>query len=452
MEFRSTTTGSTAFNSSSTSRAKPGIQSVMVVEGTAASSKAASARVTEAPSWDDSLNGWTDLRMAAQVKYQRSSSSHQVCYTAPFPGPYVLSIHLLFNNAFQLRNFLNGSYNKAFHRYPVVALRNLHVASPPRYFPRAFRHKLPRCTPALLRASGNEGYWAEQQWRPHACRLHAVQPQDARKCFHRKQRVLLMGDSQMRYFFGFLLPFLSADSRTAFTDTEKANMMGFHGFHGFPKEFSPFNESNNGSSVRRVYHTPVRLPLPVDTFYGSLYNGFTHKKFNFTKDGRACVFNLTYVSHMGSSWEFLPAWMFNASLTGGEVVRQDGRPFGLVAFGSTLHDLITLNSTRDYRSVACSQLLPAIRRHFGPSRVTLFGPWAAREDTKPVWLRYKSNNVRGMAFEEQAARLLPLQGFERFVPMTPVTLPRPDLSPDSTHYSWLVTLAMLDIWYTTACL
>ncbi|CAI7918495.1 unnamed protein product, partial [Closterium sp. NIES-54] len=35
------------------------------------------ARVTEAPAWDDAVEGWTDLRLAAQVTYRPASSSHQ---------------------------------------------------------------------------------------------------------------------------------------------------------------------------------------------------------------------------------------------------------------------------------------------------------------------------------------------------------------------------------------
>ncbi|CAI7874865.1 unnamed protein product [Closterium sp. NIES-54] len=145
--------------------------------------------------------------------------------------------------------------------------------------------------------------------------------------------------------------------------------------------------------------------------------------------------------------------MFNASLLGDHVLSRPHTPFRLVAFGVSLHDLTSLNSTLDYRRTATLHLLPSLRRRLQDARqVTFFGPWAAREDIKPRWVINKSNNVRGIAFEEEASRLLPLQGFERFVPMTSVTLPRPDLSPDSTHYSWVVTLAMLDIWFTTACL
>ncbi|CAI5467274.1 unnamed protein product [Closterium sp. Yama58-4] len=85
--------------------------------------------VTEAPAWDDAADGWTDLRLAAQVTYRPASSSHQVCFTAPFPGPYVLSLHLLVTNACQMRTALNRVYNQGYQNYQAVALRKLQVSS-----------------------------------------------------------------------------------------------------------------------------------------------------------------------------------------------------------------------------------------------------------------------------------------------------------------------------------
>ncbi|CAI5487440.1 unnamed protein product [Closterium sp. Naga37s-1] len=143
--------------------------------------------------------------------------------------------------------------------------------------------------------------------------------------------------------------------------------------------------------------------------------------FNVTRNGRAFVFNLTYVAQMGAVQEVLPAWMFKASLLGGEVLSRPDTPFQLVAFGASLHDLTSLNSTLDYRkaatSVPCcgphvpllglsaSHLLPSMHRRLQDvRRVTFFGPWAAREDIKPRWVINRSNNVRGMAFEEEASR------------------------------------------------
>ncbi|CAI5944148.1 unnamed protein product, partial [Closterium sp. NIES-64] len=361
------------------------------------------ARVTEAPAWDDAANGWTDLRLAARVTYRPASSSHQVCLTAPFPGPYRLSLHLLFSNACQTRTALSKAYNQGFQNYHLVALRKLQVTSPQPYFPDALREGLPWCTPALLRSSGNEGYWKDQQWRPHACRLKSVQPAGVLRCFHRKQRVLLMGDSEMRYLFGFLQVFLHSHSRAAFVESEKANMQGVHGFHGFPQVWSPFDESV-GSGSEKVLRMRVSRTDYTTFYYGSLYDGFVRTRFNITRDGRAFEFNLTYVAQMGAVQEVLPAWMFNTSLLGDDVLSRPDTPFRLVAFGASLHDLTTLNSTLDYRRTATSHLLPSLRRRLQDARqVTFFGPWAAREDIKPRWVINKSNNVRGIAFEEEAS-------------------------------------------------
>ncbi|CAI5490415.1 unnamed protein product, partial [Closterium sp. Naga37s-1] len=361
------------------------------------------ARVTEAPAWDDAANGWTDLRLAARVTYRPASSSHQVCFTAPFPGPYRLSLHLLFSNACQTRTALSKAYNQGFQNYHLVALRKLQVTSPQPYFPDALREGLPWCTSALLRSSGNEGYWKDQQWRPHACRLKSVQPAGVLRCFHRKQRVLLMGDSEMRYLFGFLQVFLHADSRAAFVESEKANMQGVHGFHGFPQVWSPFNESV-GSGSEKVLRMRVRRTDYTTFYYGSLYDGFVRTRFNVTSSGRTFVFNLTYVAQMGAIQEVLPAWMFNTSLLGDDVLSRPDTPFRLVAYSSFLHDLPSLNSTQDYRRTATLRLLPSMQRHLQVAQqITFFGPWAAREDTKPRWLIFRSNNLRGMAFEKEAS-------------------------------------------------
>ncbi|CAI5467275.1 unnamed protein product, partial [Closterium sp. Yama58-4] len=161
-------------------------------------------------------------------------------------------------------------------------------------------------------------------------------------------------------------------------------------------------------------------------FYGSLYNGFIHVRLNVTRGGRSYVFSMTYVTQVGASRDVMPAWMFNTSLLGEEVLSRPDSPFQLVAYSSFLHDLTTLNSTLDYRRAATSHLLPSMRHHLQGARrrVTVFGPWAAREDIKPRWVINRSNNVRGIAFEEEASRLLPQEGFERFMPMTSLTLPR----------------------------
>ncbi|CAI5490326.1 unnamed protein product [Closterium sp. Naga37s-1] len=139
--------------------------------------------------------------------------------------------------------------------------------------------------------------------------------------------------------------------------------------------------------------------------------------FNLTRNGRAFVFNLTYVAHMGSMHEVLPAWMFNTSLLGGAVLSRQDTPFQLVAYSSFLHDLPSMNSPLDYRRVACMHLLPSMRQHMQDARrVTVFGPWAAREYRKPFFLLFKSDNVRGMAFEKEASRWVALQEeFSRWV-------------------------------------
>ncbi|CAI5520449.1 unnamed protein product [Closterium sp. Naga37s-1] len=130
-------------------------------------------------------------------------------------------------------------------------------------------------------------------------------------------------------------------------------------------------------------------------------------RFHVTRNGRDFVFNLTYVAHMGLMHEVLPAWMFNTSLLGAAVLSRPDTPFQLVAYSSFLHDLISMNSPHDYRS---SHLLPSMCQHVQDARrVTFFGPWAVGEDRKPCFMLFKSDNVRGMAFEKEASRWVALQ-------------------------------------------
>ncbi|CAI5953757.1 unnamed protein product [Closterium sp. NIES-64] len=327
-----------------------------------------SARLTEVPARADSLKGWTDLRLAAQVNYRHASSSHQVCFTAPVPGPYLLSLHLLFINAFQLRTNRSPAFNHGYAGYELVFARVIRVVAPPTYFPLALRALLPWCTADMLRTHGNQGYWLQHKWMPHACRLRTVTPVDALSCFHRHKNA-------------------------------------FHGLQSLPKT------TNYTDGSGELLRTPVPFPPPRFTFYGGLHNGFTRQQFNVSMRGRTYLFNLTYASHMGAKHEVLPGWMYNTSLTGGEVVSRPDTPFRLAAYGSSLHDLITLDTAQDYARVARewnhlgSHLLPSLRRLLqDPRRVTAFGPWAAREDSKPRWMLFKSDNVRGLAFEQEAAR------------------------------------------------
>ncbi|CAI5982669.1 unnamed protein product [Closterium sp. NIES-65] len=502
--------------------------------------------------------------------------------------------------------------------YHLVALRKLQVTSPQPYFPDALREGLPWCTPALLRSSGNEGYWKDQQWRPHACRLKSVQPAGVLRCFHRKQRVLLMdlpshvmpcgacavlctrsfvtpsfvtpsfvmpsfvtpsfvtpsfvtpsfvtpsfvtpsfvtpsfvtpsfvtpsfvtpsfvtpsfvtpsfvmpsfvtpsfvtpsfvtpsfvtpsfvtpsfvtpsfvtpsfvtpsfvmpsfvtpsfvtpsfvtpsfvtpsfvtppsygrrlrdalplwlppglpsltlarglcGVREGQHAGKQASPVCGAPSTAAWVSwvswvspgvgvkplewqrgewvsiTDCASLclpvcpcaacricpvpaQGVHGFHGFPQVWSPFDESV-GSGSEKVLRMRVSRTDYTTFYYGSLYDGFVRTRwgwhevglargeswhevklargeagtrFNITRDGRAFEFNLTYVAQMGAVQEVLPAWMFNTSLLGDDVLSRPDTPFRLVAFGASLHDLTTLNSTLDYRRTATVHPLPA---------------------------------------------------------------------------------------------
>ncbi|GJP49150.1 hypothetical protein CLOM_g8400 [Closterium sp. NIES-68] len=160
--------------------------------------------------------GRADIRMAPRVTYHPTNSSHRVCFHLPLPGRYGLSLHLLFSSTFRLlRSNARGSNDGGFNNYTIVHSQTIHASAAPNYSLQEHRKSLPLCTPSLLAASHHAGFWASQLWRPHACRLHRLSPPAIARCFHARS-VLLLGDSQVRYTFGFLRFFLRFPSREAF--------------------------------------------------------------------------------------------------------------------------------------------------------------------------------------------------------------------------------------------
>jgi len=62
-----------------------------------------------------------------------------------------------------------------------------------------------------------------------------------------------------------------------------------------------------------------------------------------------------------------------------------------------------------------------------------------------------SANPRIADFEDASREALREDGYPNFLRMQPLTMPRPDLAFDSTHYTWPVTLAIIDMWLGSFC-
>ncbi|CAI7731208.1 unnamed protein product [Closterium sp. NIES-53] len=448
--------------------------------------------------------GGVDVRMAAQVTYHPGNSSHQVCYQLPLPGRYVLSLHLLFSATFPLlgsnarTSFLGG-----FSNYTVVHSQAIQASAPRTFFLHAHRATLPYCTPPLLTASHHSGYWMGHLWQPHACRLRRLSPPAMHACFNGRS-LLFLGDSQLRYTFAFLRFLLRFPSRAAFLTK----------FAAKPKVFWPNMLAcgsvprGNGSiyppvssSTGELISTGVcQQPGSTFFFHGENFNGYGRAMYKekAAAGSPSFAFNLTYVSQCGSMKPVFPAWMSDPALVGPALTLFDSRPdarsaagtshesgdssssrsssgegsseesssggssgregrmgeYDMALVATTLHDLIQHPTARAFGALMESNLLPpvlAVMRD--PSAVTLLGPWAAREDNKPPEFIPVSNNARAMAFEHELLRRLPSTqpGAASALGMMGLTLPRPDLCPDSTHYAWPVTLAILDLWLTPLC-
>ncbi|CAI5979743.1 unnamed protein product [Closterium sp. NIES-65] len=424
-----------------------------------------------------------------------------VCYQLPLPGRYVLSLHLLFSATFPLlRSNARTSFLGGFSNYTVVQSQAIQASAPPTFSLHAHRATLPYCTPPLLTASHHSGYWMGHLWQPHACRLRRLSPPALHACF-KGRSLLFLGDSQLRYTFGFLRLLLRFPSRAAFLTKFAAkpkmfwpNMLACGSVpRGNGSIYPPIN-----SSTGELISTGVcQQPDSAFFFHGENFNGYGRALYKVrAAEGRpAAAFNLTYVSQCGAMKPVLPAWMsdpalvgptlalFNArgsdgsadapnNSTGGSSsssssnssssgegsssgIRGGGQgEYDMALVGTTLHDLIQQPTAKAFGALLESNLLsPLLAVMRDRAAVALLGPWAAREDSKPPEFIPVSNNARAVAFEEELLRRLPSTqpGAASALGMMGLTLPRPDLCPDSTHYAWPVTLTILDLWLTPLC-
>ncbi|CAI5931621.1 unnamed protein product [Closterium sp. NIES-65] len=327
-----------------------------------------------------------------------------MCYQLPLPGRYVLSLHLLFSATFPLlRSNARTSFLGGFSNYTVVQSQAIQASAPPTFS--LYAHSVPR---------GN----------------------------------------------GSIYP--------------------------------PIN-----SSTGELISTGVcQQPDSAFFFHGENFNGYRRAVYKVrAAEGRpAAAFNLTYVWQCGAMKPVLPAWMSDPALVGPALTLFDSRhdargaagssdarsnssddssstssgesnesssgregpggEYDMALVGTTLHDLIQHPTARAFGALLESNLLPPLRAAMrDPSAVAVLGPWAAREDSKPPEFIPVSNNARSMAFENELIRRVPSTqpGALSALGMMGLTLPRPDLCPDSTHYAWPVTLAILDLWLTPLC-
>lgn len=148
------------------------------------------------------------VRFVADIQYLPASSTHRVCYTPPSSGPYTLLVRLLYTNTAALLGRKARSNARSFAFYTQVLKSTIQVATGPvrggtRGVFAAYRASLPVCTLRTIHSALNNGFWVRDTWYPRACKLPRLEPREALQCLNGK-KVLVAGDSQMRFMFGLL--------------------------------------------------------------------------------------------------------------------------------------------------------------------------------------------------------------------------------------------------------
>eukprot|EP00475_Leptophrys_vorax_P032476 TRINITY_DN50127_c0_g1_i1.p1 TRINITY_DN50127_c0_g1~~TRINITY_DN50127_c0_g1_i1.p1 ORF type:complete len:638 (-),score=-15.91 TRINITY_DN50127_c0_g1_i1:117-2030(-) len=161
-----------------------------------------------------------------------------------------------------------------------------------------------------------------------------------------------------------------------------------------------------------------------------------------------------FVAHSNASEPLYKEWMVDHKRRG--PLANENAPFDFVLASSGLHDLSAFDSPEDYAAALDREFVASVRfavnRGMGgpSSAVVWMGPWALQQSKVATELLPSMNHPRLMAFDKAAKSLISSWNVP-YISMVHMTLPRPDLSKDGTHYSWPVSMAMLELWLGAAC-
>ncbi|CAI6009006.1 unnamed protein product [Closterium sp. NIES-65] len=200
-----------------------------------------------------------------------------------------------------------------------------------------------------------------------------------------------------------------------------------------------------------------------------------------------------FVAHSNASEPLYRDWMVNHTRRG--PLANEHAPFDFVLASSGLHDLAAFDSPEEYaaaldlggwmlfarairqflypcvwpwfvtyyKSGILCRSLPADREFVASVRfavnggmggpglaVVWLGPWAVQQSAVAPGLLPSMNHPRLSAFDAAAHSLINSWKVP-FISTIPMTLSRPDLSKDGTHYSWPVSMAMLELWLGSVC-
>lgn len=392
-------------------------------------------------------------------------SMHKVCYAAPQPGVYRLHIALIFTNAFEIMTGRDPALSDGYVNYSMAVTSSVYIKGPGGFSLSKERRRLPECTLQILTKSKAGGFWVGDEWRPAACRVRQLEPAEMVKCLDRKA-VLFLGDSEMRYTYGVLQTFLSMRSRGDFLQ-----WLENHSWHsgsilegfGVPRTSLGVDPSSKfGTPVMRNNH--YNLSSGDSCFYGGRWEGMGVQHIRYTAppqgadrgDPRFVTLvngSLTYVSFFIPSNPLFTRWMLDGSLTDGVTARR--APFDLVLEAAALHSVSHFDSSLEYASALNQKYIPRLKELCPQPRCThvSFGPWVGHEARKPKNYVQGSNNVRQLAFEEEAYRMFPAQGLPYMLPMWSLTAPMRAgrHAVDPVHYRAPITQAMIDLVFGSMC-
>ncbi|GJP41123.1 hypothetical protein CLOM_g8339 [Closterium sp. NIES-68] len=161
-----------------------------------------------------------------------------------------------------------------------------------------------------------------------------------------------------------------------------------------------------------------------------------------------------FVAHSNASEPLYKEWMVNHTRRG--PLANEHAPFDFVLASSGLHDLSAFDSPEEYAAALDREFVASVRFAVnggmgGPgSAVVWLGPWAVQQSAVAPELLPSMNHARLNAFDS-AARSLINSWKVPFISTIPMTLSRPDLSKDGMHYSWPVSMALLELWLGSVC-
>ncbi|CAI5477577.1 unnamed protein product [Closterium sp. Yama58-4] len=161
-----------------------------------------------------------------------------------------------------------------------------------------------------------------------------------------------------------------------------------------------------------------------------------------------------FVAHSNASEPLYRDWMVNHTRRG--PLANEHAPFDFVLASSGLHDLAAFDSPEEYAAALDREFVASVRFAVnggmgGPgSAVVWLGPWAVQQSAVAPNLLHSMNHPRLSAFDAAAHSLINSWKVP-FISTIPMTLSRPDLSKDGTHYSWPVSMAMLELWLCSVC-